>query len=165
MRTRIEQLIKRKPIVIAARILLIIILAIIIAAAGSCLRSEAAGPYGSGAEILTVEEIKLMAAAMELENGMNSDLCILLTGSVILNRRNSPEWPDTVQGVLLQKGQYAQHTVRNLYKVKVSERVMCLALKLATHRPLDPEIIFQSQYKNLGRIKYIVDGEYFATEK
>ena len=163
---RIDQLIKRKPVVIAARILLIIILAIIIAAAGSCLRSaEAAGSYGKGAEILTVEEINLMAAAMELENGMNSDLCILLTGSVILSRRSSPEWPDTVQGVLLQKGQYAQHTVRNLYKVKVSDRVMCLALKLATHRPLDPEIVFQSQYKNLGKIKYIVDGEYFATEK
>ena len=115
-------------------------------------------------KIFSVEEIKLLAAAMELENGCNSDLCILLTGSVILNRVAHPRYPNTIKGVLLQKGQYAKHTVDNLYRVKVSDRVMSLALKLATHRPLDPEIIFQSQYKHLGHIKYIVDKEYFATE-
>ena len=164
MGRKIEQLIKRKPVVIAARILLIIILAIIIAAASSCLRSEAAGSYGSGAEILTVEEIKLMAAAMELENGMNSDLCVILTGTVILNRRNSPDWPDTVQGVLYQPGQYAEHTLKHLKTVKVSDRVMSLALRVATHRPLDSEIIFQSMYPWLGHVKYKVDTDYFATK-
>lgn len=165
MKKRIEKLIKRRPLIIVARILLIIILAGIIIAASSCLRSaEAAGSYGSGAEILTVEEIQLMAAAMELENGMNSDLCVILTGTVILNRRNSPDWPDTVQGVLYQPGQYAEHTLKHLKTVKVSDRVMSLALRVATHRSLDPEIIFQSMYPWLGHVKYKVDTDYFATK-
>ena len=124
---------------------------------------KAKAKCGSGAELLTPEEIRLMAAAMQLENGMNSDRCLMLTGSVILNRRNSPEWPDTVQGVLWQPGQYAEHTLKNLYTVKVTERVMCLALKLATHGPCDEEIIFQSMHPELGKVKYIVDGDYFAT--
>lgn len=163
MKKRIEQLIKRRPLIIAARILLVIILAIIIAAASSCLRSVEA-KCGAGSEILTVEEIQLMAAAMELENGMNSDLCVILTGTVILNRRNSPDWPDTVQGVLYQPGQYAEHTLKHLKTVKVSDRVMSLALRVATHRSLDPEIIFQSMYPWLGHVKYKVDTDYFATK-
>lgn len=113
--------------------------------------------------VLSVEDILLMAAAMELENGMNSDLCLLYTGSVILNRVNSPDWPNSVRGVLYQRGQYAQVTLDRLYSVKVTERVMCLALKLATCGPLDDEIVFQSMHPELGRVKYKVDTDYFAT--
>ena len=116
-------------------------------------------------ETLTVDEILLMAKVMELENGCNSDLCLLYTGSVILNRRNSAEWPDTVQGVIYQKGQYAAWTLRHIDTVKVSPRVMSLALKLATCGPLDEEIIFQSMHPELGRVKYHIDTEYFATAK
>lgn len=114
---------------------------------------------------LTVAEIKLLAAAMELENGCNSDLCLMLTGSVILNRVLSPEWPDTVYGVLHQKGQYAEWTLRHLDTVKVSERTMSLALKLVTCGSLDNEIIFQSMHPELGRVKYKVDTDYFATAR
>lgn len=112
---------------------------------------------------LDVQEIKLLAAAMELENGCNSDLCLMLTGSVILNRVNSPEWPNTVYGVLHQRGQYAEWTLRHLDTVKVSERTMCLALKLAMCGSLDTEIIFQSMHPELGKVKYKVDTDYFAT--
>ena len=114
---------------------------------------------------LTVDEILLMAKVMELENGCNSDLCLLYTGSVILNRRSSPEWPNTVQGVIYQKGQYAAWTLRHIDTVKISPRVMSLALKLATCGPLDEEIIFQSMHPELGKVKYHIDTEYFATAK
>ena len=137
-----------------------IILAFILIAVMTPARAEAA----VAPELLTVEEIKLMAAAMELENGMNSDLCVMLTGSVILNRRNSPAWPNTVKAVLFQKGQYAKHTLNNLYTVKVTERVMSLALELALWGSVDKEIIFQSMNPKLGRVKYKVDTDYFATE-
>ena len=115
--------------------------------------------------ILSVDDIKLLAAAMELENGCNSDLCLMLTGSVILNRMNSPEWPNTIYGVLHQKGQYAEWTLRHLDTVKVSERTMSLALKLATCGSMDTEIIFQSMHPELGKVKYHVDTDYFATGK
>ena len=115
-------------------------------------------------KLFSVEEIMLLAAAMELENGMNSDLCVLYTGTVILNRVAHPRYPNTIRGVLFQKGQYAKHTVDNLYTVKVSDRVLSLALRLISHRPMDSELIFQSMYPHLGKVKYVIDGEYFATE-
>lgn len=145
-----------------AKVMLVVMIILIVTEMISCTRQAKAATRGVGSPILTADEIYLMAAAMELENGCNSDLCLLYTGTVIMNRRNSPEWPDTVQGVLLQKGQYASHTVNNLYTVQITDRVMRLALRVATHRSLDDEIIFQSMQPKLGRVKYVIDGEYFA---
>ena len=127
--------------------------------------TRAEAKNGVGEEGLSVEEILLMAKVMELENGCNSDLCLLYTGSVILNRRSSPRYPDTVQGVIYDKGQYADWTLRHIDTVKVSGRVMALALKLATCGTLDEEIIFQSMNPELGKVKYHIDTEYFATAK
>lgn len=112
----------------------------------------------------SIEEIQLLAAAMELENGCNSDLCLLYTGSVILNRVAHPRYPNTIYGVLHQKGQYAKWTLRHLDTVKVSERTMSLALKLIMCGSRDKEIIFQSMHPELGHVKYKVDTDYFATE-
>ncbi|MBR3163805.1 cell wall hydrolase [Candidatus Saccharibacteria bacterium] len=151
-------------LMIAARLFLVVILAIILAAAGSCLRSAKAATGTEPPELFSVDDILLLAAAMELENGCNSDLCLLYTGSVIINRVNSPRFPDTIYGVLHQKGQYAAWTLRHLDTVKISERTLSLALKLAMCGSLDTEIIFQSMHPELGRVKYHIDTEYFATE-
>ena len=114
---------------------------------------------------LELWEIELMATAMELENGMNSDLCLLYTGSVILNRTKASWCPDTVEGVLLQPGQYAEYTLKRLYTTKASDRVFALAVQLAIHGSLDEELIFQSMQPHLGKVKYVIDGEYFATAR
>lgn len=113
----------------------------------------------------TEEDLNLLSAAMELENGCNSDLCLLYTGSVILNRTKLDWCPNTIEGVLLQKGQYAEHTVNNLYTVKVSERTRRLAMQLLMFGSLDETLVFQSMQPHLGKVKYIVDGEYFATAR
>lgn len=112
--------------------------------------------------IIVQEDLDLLSAAMELENGMNSDECLLLTGSVILNRVDCDWYPDTIREVLLQEGQYASHTVKNLYTVEVSDRVRNLALHLLLCGSKDNSLLFQSQYASLGKVVYIVDGEYFA---
>ena len=161
---RDKRLGKNERLIIAARLFLVVILAIILAAAGSCLRSAKAATSTEPPELFSVDDILLLAAAMELENGCNSDLCLLYTGSVIINRVNSPRFPYTIYGVLHQKGQYAARTLRHLDTVKISERTLSLALKLAMCGSLDTEIIFQSMHPELGRVKYHIDTEYFATE-
>jgi len=112
----------------------------------------------------TYEDYLLIAAAMQLENGCNSDWCLILTGSVIMNRVETG-WANSVHGVLFQKGQYAKHTLDNLYTVKVSERVLALALKLMMCGSADKEIVFQSMHPELGKVKYHVDTDYFATAR
>jgi len=150
---------KNERLIIAARLFLLAILAGILIWAAACHNAKAANTRD-----FSVDDILLLAAAMELENGCNSDLCLLYTGSVIINRVNSPRFPDTIYGVLHQKGQYAAWTLRHLDTVKISERTLSLALKLTMCGSLDTEIIFQSMHPELGHVKYHIDTEYFATE-
>ena len=113
----------------------------------------------------------LLSACMMLENGNNGDECLLLTGSVVVNRAWYCSWcPSTIEEVLYQKGQYASHTVNNLETVLVPEHIKLLAKYLLLYGPICPkDVVFQSQQKNLGRKHYKVidtpDGpEYFAYE-
>lgn len=118
-----------------------------------------------------LRDLHLLGACMQLENGNNGDKCLLLTGSVVLNRVYYCSWcPDTVEGVLYQKGQYAKPTVDNLETVLVNEHITLLAKYLLIYGPICPKnVMFQSQQKNLGNGHYDVietpDGpEYFAFE-
>ncbi len=116
-------------------------------------------------------DLDLLSACMQLENGNNGDRCLLLTGSVVLNRRDYVSWcPNTVEGVLYQKGQYARDTVDRLEKVIATEHIRLLAKYLLIYGPICPKnVIYQSQQKNLGSDHYDIiktpDGpEYFAFE-
>ena len=116
-------------------------------------------------------DLDLLSACMQLENGNNGDRCLLLTGSVVLNRRDYVSWcPNTVEGVLYQKGQYARDTVDRLEKIIATEHIRLLAKYLLIYGPICPKnVIYQSQQKNLGSDHYDIiktpDGpEYFAFE-
>lgn len=116
----------------------------------------------------TKHDLDILSAAMELENGSNSDLCLLYTGSVILNRRNK-NWADSIEGVIFQgyyddgyAQQYASHTVENLYTVRVSDRCRRLAVQLLLEGSIDTEVVYQSQYKNLGKNAFCIGKEWFA---
>lgn len=116
-------------------------------------------------------DLDLLSACMQLENGNNGDRCLLLTGSVVLNRAYYCSWcPNTIKGVLYQKGQYAKLTVDNLTSVLVPERTRMLAKYLLVYGPICPKnVMYQSQQKNLGHGHFDIidtpDGpEYFAFE-
>lgn len=116
-------------------------------------------------------DLEILSAVMELENGCNSDECLLWTGSVLMNRAMYCKWcPDTLEECVLQnygkKGQqYASHTVENLYTVEVSNRVYNLAKQLLIWGQVcPPEYVFQSMYPHLGRNQVKIDTEYFATD-
>lgn len=120
---------------------------------------------------VNARDLDLLSACMHLENGHNGDRCLLLTGSVPINRRDYVSWcPDTIEGVLYQKGQYAKPTVDNLETVKVPEHTRLLAKYLLIFGPICPKnVIYQSQQEKLGHGHYDIidtpDGpEYFAFE-
>lgn len=116
-------------------------------------------------------DLSLLSACMQLENGSNGDRCLLLTGSVVLNRRDYVSWcPNTIEGVLYQPGQYARPTVNNLKTVLVTDHIRMLAKYLLVFGPICPQnVIYQSQQESLGSDHYDIipthDGpEYFAYE-
>lgn len=133
-------------------------------------------------EKLDKKEVKLVANTIDLENGGSVEVgfqkndrdgidCGLLTGSVVLNRAYFCKWcPDTIEGVLYQKGQYASHTTRNLDSHKATKECQLLAKFLLIFGPTCPEnVVYQSQNSRLGsklyrKIKTTSGYEYFAYE-
>lgn len=120
------------------------------------------------------EDIQSLGGAMTIENKDNGDKCLLLTGSVILNRVYRKSWKgDTIDEIITAKGQYASVTVNGYKTVKVPKRIKMLAKYLLIFGPICPSnVVYQSKNPNLGsglydeiptpneKIKY----EYFCYE-
>lgn len=99
-------------------------------------------------------ELQCLSGAMDCENGSNGDECLLLTGSVPINRKNSPEWDgDTIEEVILARDygylQYASST-RNAFRTrKAPEHTVLLAKYLLLYGPVCPEnVVYQGTRKN-----------------
>lgn len=128
--------------------------------------------YDRGGELYSAEDLRILAAAMQLENGCNSDRCLLLTGSVILNRAWYCRWaPNTIKGVLLQgyksegPQQYATSTILGLDTVEVTPRVLKLAKQLLIGGPICPRnVIYQAMFMQGSGLYAKEDTEYFCLE-
>lgn len=111
------------------------------------------------------EEINLLAEVIYWENWHTDKehLAAYYTGAVVMNRVNSKAWPDTVKGVLYQKGQYS--TTKYFYTKEIPPECYEMARDIYKNgTPEVPEnVIFQSMQKGLGRGHWkVINGEYFA---
>lgn len=98
-------------------------------------------------------DLQCLSGAMEIENGSNGDECLLLTGSVILNRLNSPKWKgNTIEEVITAYDggwQYASVTRKGFRTKNASERTRLLAKWLLIYGVICPEnVMYQGTRKN-----------------
>jgi hypothetical protein len=94
-----------------------------------------------------------MSGACTKENGDNGDEIILLTASVIENRKRSSKWNgSTTEEVIMAKDggywQYAKTTRDNFKTVKSSKRTRYLCKFVLIFGPVCPEsVVYQGQRK------------------
>lgn len=107
---------------------------------------------------------ELLAQVMYWENYNNGEEAMLLTGSVVLNRRDYCEWcPDTIEGVLYQKGQYS--TTGKFYTKEIPAEVYDLAEKLLRGGSVAPEnVIYQAMFTQGSGVYKKVGTDYFCYE-
>lgn len=72
------------------------------------------------------EEIKLLAALIELEAGNQSTVGRAIVADVVLNRVADPRFPDNIHDVIYQKGQFS--VVNQLDKVEVTQENIDIVL-------------------------------------
>lgn len=109
------------------------------------------------------EDVYLLANCIYFENWCNSDKVRLYTGSVVINRMNSTYFPDSVRGVLSQRGQYS--TWKKFGTKEIPRKAMHMAeILLKNGSLLPPEVIFQSMFPQGSGIYYTEKGEYFCYE-
>ena len=109
------------------------------------------------------EDVKLLAEVIYHENWYTDKdkLTAYWTGAVVMNRVHSDEWPDTVYGVLYQKGQYS--TTKKFFTVELPDEVYDMARDILINGTPDvPEnVVFQATFKQ-GKIWKQLNGEIFC---
>ena len=116
------------------------------------------------AQSYTQEDINLVAEIIYHENWYTDKdhLAAYYTGAVIYNRWKSPNWPNTIKGVIYQKDQYA--VVPKLFTEKIPDECRRMAIDILINGTPDvpADVVFQSTFKQ-GRGKWkVINGEWFC---
>lgn len=114
----------------------------------------------------TWEDVELLANLMYFEEGCflydeQGEYILKLAGSVVVHRKNSELYPDTIYDVIYQKGQYP--TTNKFGTQEIPEIIYQWAEDLLRDGPLGPEnLIFQSRFKQGEEVYFEYKGEYFC---
>jgi hypothetical protein len=105
---------------------------------------------------INFNDLYLLAKIMYAEAGSEwlSDDWKMCVGEVVLNRVASSEFPNTVSGVIYQKGQYYGSGSTYFANLKPSERCVRLALRLLSGERVmnDPSVVFQANFSQGGGV-------------
>jgi spore germination cell wall hydrolase CwlJ-like protein len=83
-------------------------------------------------------------------------------GSVVLNRVKDSRFPDTIKGVVFQKGQYACTWDGNYNKTPDEETINVARYLLENGSQLPEYVIFGAQFKQANRVYKKIDNTYFC---
>ena len=113
-------------------------------------RNEIIDQNGSGEGKISFDDLYLLAKLICAEAGSDwlSDDFRLCVGEVVLNRVESPEFPDSISDVVYQKGQYASAGTAAFAGLVPSQACVDVALRLMQgERQMAPSVVFQSDHE------------------
>lgn len=116
---------------------------------------------------VTTKKIYRLAQLMYAENGSaEDDDCVLLTGIVVVKRMKSKKYPDTLEGVISQEGQYSTYQT-GMIECRPDERCLEIAeeiLRLDLQKYYPDNLVFQAEFPQ-GSDTYEQFGhEYFCLD-
>ncbi len=101
--------------------------------------------YERGGKFYEEEDVSLLSEVMYHENYCNGDYVMRLTGSVVLNRVAHKGYPNTVRGVLYQKGQY--ETMPRFFTKKIPDEARQIAKELLIFGSIaPPNVVYQAMF-------------------
>lgn len=115
----------------------------------------------------TKRELLLLSKIIQAEAGSSwlSDMHQLLVGNVVLNRVNSKHFPNTIEEVIFQKGQYSPtFDKERWHSIIPSERAIKNArLLLEGLRVAPPNVVFQAEFVQGRKIYKKIKDKYLGT--
>ena len=115
--------------------------------------------------VVSNKDVLNLARIIQAENGGHpNDEALLLTGIVVLKRVKSKHYPDTIIGVISQKGQYSTYADGKFWNnpSKRSMRIAKKILKTNIAEKYPDNLVFQAEFEQ-GRAVYKKLGyEYFC---
>lgn len=116
---------------------------------------------------LNYDDLLLLSKIVHAEAGSNwlTEEHRQLVASVVINRVNSPEFPNTIYNVIYQKGQYAPVGTSYFKNLIPSARAANSALRVLVNGSIAPsDVVFQANFKQGGGVyKAIKDSKLGTT--
>lgn len=107
------------------------------------------------------DDLYVLSHIIYAEAGNQSDECQLAVGSVVLNRVKSDKFPNTIYGVVFQKGQYSP-TWNGAYYKEPSDRAVKNAKYLLENGSVIPAgVVYQAEFIQ-GPIYKQIGNTYFC---
>lgn len=106
-----------------------------------------------------------LASAMYAENGSGSDEAVLLTGIVIVKRVKARSYPNTIKGVLSQRGQYATWRNGRIQRLRPDSRCLEIAeeiLRYKLEKRYPNNLVFQAEFRQGRKVYRKIKHEYFC---
>ena len=115
--------------------------------------------------IVSNKDILSLARIIQAENGGHEDdEALLLTGVVVLKRVKSDEYPDTIMGVISQKGQYSTYADGKFWN-EPRKRSMTIAKRLLSTNIVHDypdNLVFQAEFRQGKSVYNKIGYEYFC---
>lgn len=116
---------------------------------------------------VTNKKIYRLAQLMYAENGSaENDDCVLLTGIVVIKRMRSDKYPNTLEGVISQEGQYSTYQTGKI-ECKPDERCLEIAeeiLRFDLQKYYPDNLVFQAEFPQGSETYEQFGHEYFCLE-
>lgn len=115
--------------------------------------------------VMSNKDVLNLARIIQAENGGHEDdEALLLTGIVVLKRVKSKHYPDTITGVISQKGQYSTYEDGKFWN-NPSKRSMRIAKRLLSTDIADDypdNLVFQAEFRQGKSVYKKLGYEYFC---
>lgn len=116
---------------------------------------------------VTTKKIYRLAQLMYAENGSaESDDCVLLTGIVVIKRMKSEKYPNTLEGVISQDGQYSTYKTGKI-ECEPDERCLEIAeeiLRFDLQKYYPDNLVFQAEFPQGSETYEQFGHEYFCLD-
>lgn len=111
----------------------------------------------------SMDDLEYLAHLIYAEVGNLSEDAHWYCGCVVLNRVASDDYPDTIQDVINQKGQYSTH--KSMWSKEPDDMSWEIAEELLLYgSDIPSNVIYQSMSKQGSGVWYSEKGEYFCYE-
>jgi spore germination cell wall hydrolase CwlJ-like protein len=117
------------------------------------------------AEEAYLDSLELLAACVEAEAGDQGLIGKRLVADVILNRVDSPDFPDTIEGVITQPYHFTSYWNGSISEVSISDETF-EAVTMELEQRSYPSLLFftAGAYSNYGTPWQQVGDHYFSTK-
>lgn len=109
----------------------------------------------------TEDDFELLAHVIEAEAGGESDYHKLCVGTVVMNRVASDKYPDTIEGVIYQPGQYQCVTNSHINKEPSESSYEAAESILDGRRMFRSSVVYQAEFIQ-GKVVEKVGNTYFC---